>query len=35
MNLGSIPTKWGKYLPLPVREEGRVVEGVELLLSKG
>ena len=24
-----------KYLPVPVREGGRVVEGVELLLSKG
>ena len=36
MNPRIIPTNWEKYLPLAIREEGRVVEGgVELLLSKG
>lgn len=34
MNLRVIPNK-EKYLPLPVREGRRVVEGLELLLSKG
>ncbi|XP_041616761.1 sperm-associated antigen 8 isoform X3 [Vulpes lagopus] len=31
MNLRIIPTNWEKYLPLPVREEDKVVKWVELL----
>nr|XP_012625451.1 sperm-associated antigen 8 isoform X3 [Microcebus murinus] len=35
MNLRITFSNWEKYLPLPVREEGRVVEQGERLLSKG
>lgn len=33
MNLRIIPTDWKESLPLAVREEGRVAEGIEV--SKG